>query len=115
MRKSSATKLSFVAILALILVAIPLQSAFALGSGSGSISLTTLGSAYTQDFDTLANTGTTNNLTINGWYLDEAGTSAANNGQYAAGTGSGTAGDAYSFGAAASTERAFGGLLSGAV
>ena len=31
---------------------------------------------------------------------------AANNGQYAAGTGSGNAGDIYSFGAAASAERA---------
>ena len=77
------------------------------------MSLTTLGSAYTQNFDTLANTGTTNNLTINGWYLNETGTSASNNGQYDAGTGSGTAGDVYSFGAAASTERAFGTLFSG--
>ena len=45
---------------------LPLASpgaAFALGGGSGSISLTTIGSPYTQDFNTLANTGTTNNLT----------------------------------------------------
>jgi predicted extracellular nuclease len=89
------------------------QPALALGGGSGSVNLTTLGSAYTQDFNTLANTGTTNNLTINGWYLNETGSSGSNNGQYAAGTGSGTAGDTYSFGAATSTERAFGGLLSG--
>jgi predicted extracellular nuclease len=91
----------------------PMQSAEALGGGSGSISLTTLGSAYTQNFDTLANTGTTNNLTINGWFLNETGTSAANNGQYAAGTGSGTGGDVYSFGAASNAERAFGTLFSG--
>ena len=58
------------------------QPAEALGGGSGSMSLTTLGSASTQNFDTLANTGTTNNLTINGWYLNETGTAAANNGQY---------------------------------
>ena len=45
----------------------------AIGGGSGSISLITPGSAYTQDFNTLANTGTTNNLTINGWYLNEMG------------------------------------------
>ena len=83
------------------------QPAQALGGGSGAISLTTLGSASTQNFDTLANTGTTNNLTINGWYLNETGSSGNNNGQYAAGTGSGTAGDVYSFGDAASTERAF--------
>ena len=89
------------------------QPAEALGGGSGSVSLTTLGSAYTQDFNTLANTGTANNLTINGWYLNETGTSSANNGQYNTGTGSGTGGDIYSFGALASTERAFGTLFSG--
>ena len=33
------------------------------------VNLTTLGSAYTQNFDTLSNTAgsTTNNLTITGW------------------------------------------------
>src|SRR5262249_55217324 len=66
----------------------------------------------TQDFDTLANSGTSNTLPV-GWFLSESGTSAANNGLYAAGTGSGNAGDVYSFGAAGSTERAFGTLLSG--
>ena len=46
----------------------------ALGGGSGSISLTTLGTAYTQNFDTLANTGTANSITvINGWFIDETG------------------------------------------
>ena len=89
------------------------QPAEALGGGSGSIILTTLGSASAQNFDTLANTGSTNNLTINGWYLNETGTAANNNGQYQAGTGSNNAGDTYSFGATSSTDRAFGGLLSG--
>jgi len=100
-----------------MLSALPMQSAQALGGGSGSISLTTLGSAYTQDFNTLANTGTTNSITvINGWFLEEGNvTATANNGLYAAGTGSGNGGDTYSFGAAASSERAFGGLLSGSV
>ena len=89
-------------VVAFVLLALPLQSALALGGGSGSISLTTLGHPpHTQDFDTLANTGTANNLTINGWYLNEVGTSASNNGQYNTGTGSGTGGDVYSFGAAA--------------
>jgi len=100
------------AVLALMLAALPMQSAQALGGGSGSISLTTLGSAYTQNFDILANTGTTNNLTVNGWYLDETGSSTRNNGQYAAGGGSDNTGDTYSFGALYDTERAFGGLLS---
>jgi hypothetical protein len=102
-----------VTISALTLLALPIQSAQALGGGSGSVGLNTPGSAYTQNFDTLANTGTTNNLTINGWYLNETGAGGANNGQYAAGTGSGNAGDVYSFGAASSPERAFGTLFSG--
>jgi uncharacterized protein len=108
--------LSAITILALMLMALPVQNALALGGGSGSISLTALGSPYTQDFNTLANTGTTNSLAINGWYLDEGNvTATANNGLYAAGTGSSNTGDTYSFGAAASTERALGGLLSGSV
>ena len=37
--------------LALMLMAVPMQSAQALGGGSGSIGLTTLGSAYTRNFD----------------------------------------------------------------
>jgi uncharacterized protein len=108
---------SVLTILALMLMALPIQSAGAVGGGSGSISLTTLGTAYTQDFNTLANTGTTNNITvISGWFLEEGNvTATANNGFYAAGTGSGNGGDTYSFGAAASSERAFGGLLSGSV
>ncbi len=79
---------------------------------AGTVSLTALGTAYTQDFNTLANTGTSNVLPT-GWDLAEAGTSANANGQYAAGTGSGNGGDTYSFGAAGTTDRAFGTLLSG--
>ena len=101
-----------VAIVALASAAMP-HAALAAGGGSGSISLTTLGSASTQDFNTLANTGSVNNLTVGGWYLNETGTSGSNNGQYRAGTGSDNTGDTYSFGAAASTERAFGTLFSG--
>ena len=80
---------------------------------SGTISLTTLGAAYTQDFNTLASSGTSSTLP-NGWALFESGTSAANDGKYTAGTGSGTAGDTYSFGSTtAPTDRAFGTLQSG--
>ena len=64
---------------------------------AGSISLTTLGSPYTQDFLTLATLGMTNTIDINGWDLLETGTNA--NQQYAAGTGSSNTGDTYSFGA----------------
>jgi predicted extracellular nuclease len=84
-------------------------------AGVGSVSLAALGAAYGQDFDTLASTGTTNTTLPTGWFLAEAGTSGTNNDAYAAGTGSSNAGDTYSFGGAASPERAFGGLLSGAL
>lgn len=79
------------------------------------VSLTTLGSAYTQNFDTLSNTAgsTTNNLTIPGWFMTETGGGARDNEQYAVDTGASTTGDTYSYGAAGSTERALGALRSG--
>ena len=79
------------------------------------VSLTTLGSAVTQNFDTLSNTAgsTTNNLTITGWFMTETGGGARDNEQYAVDTGGSTTGDTYSYGAAAATERALGGLRSG--
>ncbi len=46
-----------------------------------------------------------------GWDFFETGTNA--NTTYTAGTGSSNTGDTYSYGAAGTTERAFGGLLSG--
>ena len=75
-----------------------------------SISLT--GAAYTQNFSSLANSGTSTTLP-NGWYFTESGTNA--NTVYTAGTGSGTAGDTYSFGSSGSIDRAFGGLQSGSL
>jgi uncharacterized repeat protein (TIGR01451 family) len=79
------------------------------------VSLTTLGSAVTQNFDTLSNTAgsTTNVLSIPGWFLTESGGGARDNEQYAVDTGASTTGDMYSYGAAASTERALGQLRSG--
>jgi predicted extracellular nuclease len=68
--------------------------------------------AYAENFDSLASTGTSDVLP-DGWMLNESGTSSADNGSYTAGTGSSNAGDTYSFGAAGSSERALGGLLSG--
>jgi uncharacterized protein len=76
------------------------------------ISLTASGVAYTQNFDTLANTGTSS-LLPNSFEISEAGTAA--NATYTAGTGSGNTGDTYSFGAAGSTDRALGGLQSGSL
>jgi len=79
------------------------------------VSLTTLGTAYTQNFNTLSNTAgsTTNNLTITGWFLTETGGGARDNEQYAVDTGASTTGDMYSYGAAGNTDRALGQLRSG--
>ncbi len=69
---------------------------------------------YTQNFDSLANSGTSNSLPA-GFQVVELGSGGAADGLYAAGTGSSNAGNAYSFGAAGSTERALGSLASGTV
>jgi predicted extracellular nuclease len=99
-----------VPMLALIMVAaIGLRVISAAGTP---ISLTAVGVAYTQDFNTLANSGTSSTVPT-GWAFSETGTAA--NTTYTAGTGSGNTGDTYSFGAASNTERAFGGLQSGAL
>lgn len=95
---------------AMVLWSLPLAASPALAAGS--VSLTAVGTAYTENFDTLANTGTSS-TTPNGWSLVESGTNA--NTTYTAGTGSANAGDTYSFGATGSSERAFGGLLSGSL
>jgi hypothetical protein len=83
-------------------------------SHAQTISLTGF-NAVTEDFNTLSNTtgSTTNNLTINGWYMTESGGGARDNDQYAVETGASPTGDTYSYGAAASTERALGSLRSG--
>ncbi len=77
------------------------------------ISLNALDVAYTQDFNTLATTGTTNVLNVDGWVLTEAGGGGRDNEQYAADTGSSNTGDIYSYGASGSTDRALGSLQSG--
>ena len=111
MNKSLFKAFSAITILALVLMALPMQSV----SAAGTISLTTIGSAYTQNFDTLSNVAasTTNTLTINGWELTESGGGARDNEQYAVDTGGSGTGDMYSYGAAGSTERALGELRSG--
>lgn len=74
---------------------------------SAQVSLTT--NSYSQDFNTLAISGASSSMPT-GWFFVETGSNA--NTTYTAGTGSGTAGDTYSFGAASSSERALGGLFS---
>lgn len=77
------------------------------------VSITNIGSPYTQDFNGLANTGTANTVLPTGWLFSESGTGA--NTTYAADNGATTAGNTYSFGSISATDRAFGGLQSGSV
>jgi hypothetical protein len=73
------------------------------------------GGTYSQNFDTLSNVaGSTTNSTLpTGWLVNETGGGARDNEQYAVDTGASNTGDTYSYGAAASTERALGSLRSG--
>jgi DNA/RNA endonuclease G (NUC1)/fibronectin type 3 domain-containing protein len=107
-RASRALTLTARALFAALLLLLPVAA-------HAQVSLTTLGSPATQSFDTLSNTAgsTTNNLTIPGWSLTETGGGARDNEQYAVDTGGSTTGDMYSYGAAASTDRALGQLRSG--
>ncbi|HVL53698.1 MAG TPA: ExeM/NucH family extracellular endonuclease, partial [Vitreimonas sp.] len=89
---------------------LPVAAAPVLAAGSNSLSA--LNTAYFESFDTLAFTGTSS-VVPNGWAFTESGTNA--NTTYAAGTGSSNAGDTYSFGPDSSSDRAFGGLLSGSL
>lgn len=77
------------------------------------VSLNAVDVASVQDFDTLATTGTSNELVLPGWQLREVGTATRVDQLYAADTGSGNAGDTYSFGASGSSDRALGSLRSG--
>jgi|GEM_PF-1266686 len=77
------------------------------------VELTDFTVPYTQDFDGLAKTtgvSATSPVPV-GWAFLEAGSNA--NATYTVGTGSGTAGETYSFGATDATDRAFGSLSSG--
>ena len=78
---------------------------------TGSVSLVG-GPPTVQTFDSLASSGT-GSAVPTGWAFVETGSNA--NGTYAADNGAGNAGNTYSFGAASSTERAFGMLRSGSL
>ena len=108
-RRTPARPLILALITAMALAILPAATARPV-LAAGSINLSTPGVTYVQDFDSLAPTGASSTVPT-GWDFAETGTNA--NTTYAAGAGSGTAGDTYSFGAADSTERAFGTLRSG--
>jgi uncharacterized protein len=79
---------------------------------SAQVSIPTVGVPLTQDFDSLASAGTSSTLPT-GWVFAETGT--ATNTTYTAGAGTASTGDTYSFGAAAATDRAYGGLQTGSL
>ena len=67
---------------------------------------------YTQDFNTLASTGTVS-TTPTGWFFLETGSNA--NTTYSADNGAAAGGNTYSYGATSASDRAFGGLQSGSL
>lgn len=92
-------------IIVLLLASIP-------SFGFSQIAITDLGAVYSQNFDSLANTGTSS-TTPHGWQFLETGTNA--NTTYAADNGTANSGNTYSYGSTGSTERAFGTLQSGSL
>ncbi|MFN2531820.1 MAG: DNA/RNA non-specific endonuclease [Pyrinomonadaceae bacterium] len=103
--------------LLLTIVCVSLVGTFALrfsravfANTSTPITIGSFGTSVTQDFNTLASSGTSS-TTPAGWGFIESGTAA--NTTYNAGTGSSNTGDTYSFGNTA--DRALGGLRSGAL
>ncbi len=73
----------------LISFSILVVGAWATGQAAAQcVSLTTAGSAYTQNFDTLSNVAgsTTNSLTLTGWFHTESGGGVRDNEQYAVDT-----------------------------
>src|SRR5262245_65804805 len=76
------------------------------------VSLTTLGTAYTQDFNTLPASGSTtftNDSIIPGWFHARTGTGTT----LVANDGSSNAGNLYSYGTGTATERALGSIGTG--
>ncbi|MEZ0244198.1 MAG: hypothetical protein ACAH11_12545, partial [Sphingomonas sp.] len=85
--------------------------------GSSTVSLTTAGAASTENFNSLVGTGSgfVNTTLPTGWYVDETLGGARDNEAYGVDTGGSTTGDTYSYGTAASSDRALGQLRSGTV
>jgi|GEM_PF-1303324 len=77
---------------------------------NGQISLSS-GSTYSQDFNTLASSGTTGSAVPAGWLFVEGGSSG--NATYGIDNGGSNTGNTYSYGTTSSNDRAFGGLRSG--
>jgi endonuclease I/methionine-rich copper-binding protein CopC len=70
-------------------------------------------SSVTENFDTLASTGTTGSTLPIGWAFSEVG--GTGQATYGVDNGAGNAGNTYSYGPTGDTDRAFGSLMSGSV
>ncbi|MFM2387329.1 MAG: hypothetical protein RL660_2086 [Bacteroidota bacterium] len=79
------------------------------------ISVTTGALTYVQDFNTLADTNisTPVSIALQGWSINERGTSAQVDNKYKSDNGGSNSGNAYSYGSSGATERALGSLASG--
>ncbi|MCS7012919.1 MAG: T9SS type A sorting domain-containing protein [Chloroherpetonaceae bacterium] len=81
------------------------------------VNINSLPATITQDFNTLATSGTTNtwtdNSTLTGWYATWVGGTGTFSNQYRADDGSSNTGALYSFGTGTQTDRALGSLASG--
>lgn len=103
--------------ISLALIALALSSLLSsAASAAVAISLTTLGSTYSQNFNTLATTGTANVIPMTGplagWALTESGGGTRDDEKYAADDGGSGTGDTFSYGTGTATDRALGGLQS---
>jgi hypothetical protein len=79
----------------------------------GAVSYSTLASTYSQNFNTLASSGSTSSSLPTGWSFAETGSSG--NTTYGIDNGGSSSGNTYSYGTTASTDRALGGLQTSSV
>ena len=96
-------------------IAIALAAAAGANAVSPLTAYTLTSPTYTQNFDTLSNSTSPSQALPAGFQISEQGTGAAADDRYVVGTGSANSGGLYSFGLAASTDRALGSLGSGTV
>jgi len=99
----------------LILSMIGLALAFATTSNA-QVTITSVGTPYTQNFDSLSNDttfATPHAMGLNGWAIFEKGSSGAVDQQYKVSNGSRNNGETYSYGDSSLTDRALGSLASG--
>jgi endonuclease I len=82
-------------------------------SAKTQVSITTLATPYTQDFNTLDLTTTPSSVLPTGWLIFETGTNADQ--KYIGDNGTVNSGNTYSYGTTSATDRAFGGLQSGSL